>query len=67
MADAFSFRAASPVVIAAPVSMSSGFQPASAYERSMNFARASVSIRDGEEYGVSITSDRWMTFRSTTT
>jgi hypothetical protein len=47
--------------------MSSGFHPASVYERSMNFASASVSIRCSDEYGVRMTSDRWMTFRSTTT
>jgi len=51
MADAFSFRAASPVVITAPVSTSSGLQPAPEYERSMNLPSASVSMRRSETYG----------------
>jgi hypothetical protein len=41
-------RAASPVVITAPVSTSSGDQPASLYERAMNLASASVSMRRSE-------------------
>ena len=66
MADAFSFRAASPVVITAPVSTSSGLQPAPEYERSMNLPSASVSMRRPETYGVSITSERCTAVRSTT-
>ena len=66
MAPAFSWRAASPVVITAPVSTSSGAQPASRYERSMKAPSASVSMRRPDAYGVRDTSERWMTFRSTT-
>ena len=33
----------------------------------MNIASASVSMRRCDAYGVRITSERWTTFRSTTT
>jgi hypothetical protein len=41
-------------------------QPAAVYALSMNAASASVSIRRSDAYGVSVTSEREITRRSTT-
>ena len=61
MALAFCCRAASPVVMTAPVSTSAGVHPAWAYARSMNAPSAAVSMRRPVAYGVSVTSDRCTT------
>src|SRR5207302_2121549 len=63
---AFSFLSASPVITTAPVSISLGVKPASAYAWWMNWVTLSVSIWVPVMYGVSMIFDRYSTSRSVT-